>query len=310
MGQAFGVPGKSEARPLFEAPGQVQNLQVAVDRRGSALAIWDQGCAGQLQVQAMAFDVRADAWEEVPATLGSPSGHLLKSRMALNLDGRAMVLWQDLDGLVCCHYSLRDRTWSDRPILVIQEPTGAMALAMDSRGNASALWTVPLARSGRMALRASQYSAANVRWSEPIALAEAHLIHSPKVVIHRPDELVAAWGHKEEGGGMHLFGKGCRKGIWEGGVTRLDPGVGALADFDLAQNGQGEVWVLLLKQSPAGTQAQLRRFRERWTEPEPLGDGGDQALCRPVLVASPKGALAAWVKGLGPEAILVAASTS
>jgi hypothetical protein len=308
MSLAFGSP-ECAVRTIHKTQGRVKNLQVAVDQGGSAIAIWTQSVEGFQRLLAQTYDAHGNAWLEKPVVLGPAADRGHEPQLALNVQGCAIVLWEGEEGLLSCHYRPNDRAWSGRPVLVSAEPTGPIGLTIDPEGNICALWTGPPGLRRRMVLLASRYSAAEANWTTPEVLITANRIHLPKLALFRPEEVIAAWCHEEEGGGAHLFSKFCRKGIWDSSVTRLDLSTGTLADFDLAQTCNGEGLLLMVKHVHSGFQVQARRLGKSWTEPQLLGAGDGHSIWKPVLCASPKGAFAAWIKGAGPQAALVAAST-
>lgn len=136
-------------------------LDVAVDARGSAIAVWVQVSASATDlieevrgtVYASRF-VPGPGWG-VPTRVGTTGGNDLRPRIAMNPEGNAFVVWlnrtfEQLAGQPAGTMKETDTVWANRfvpgagwekPTLIEGEKGGSPDIAVDTWGNAVAGWS-------------------------------------------------------------------------------------------------------------------------------------------------------------------------
>ncbi len=307
LGAVLG-PGESPGRGVFRTVGRIHQLQVAVDRRGNALVAWVHERVGQIEVMAHAFNTRGEAWDEEPVLLGLPGNPSASPQLAANRREHAMVVWEAqnsvFEGLMACHYWPADRIWSDRPVPVVAHAARHHQVAMDDSGNALALW-VHAPYGQRSLLEASFYEALHGEWSEPVVLASAHVMSSPRLVMNGDGEALAAWSQRENAGVSRLLVKAFKGRGWEPGAECLDHGHEPVQDFaiDLAEDGRAGF--VVVQRGATGDQVSVRIREDGWSLPKTMGSAPGSVCAAPRIALSPQGASLIWIQGEGEGRSLV-----
>ena len=314
--QIIGLPIDPSARTppntrsLFKTFGSPRDIQVSIDRRGSALVVWSHELDGKWETFAKHFDVRAKAWEDDPTRLGPQVSHPLEPRMAMNRRGQAVVLWEEqadrADALVAAHYLPSENQWSDRPVPVVSGTTREHQVAMDHAGNVMAVW-VNQGYGQRPSLQAKLYSAERTDWCEPEVLATAHSFKQVRLAMTGTGEALAVWMQSEGTSLSFLHSKAYRNRAWEAQVTRLDGEGGRVTDFAMALGPKGLAGLLCLTQSPDGHLPLVRGRSKVWEPSTAVAAKSNLPHHHPVLSLCPGGCVALWQAGSGAETRLVMA---
>jgi len=300
------------AHVIFRTVGRIDHLQAAVDRRGNALVVWLLQQGERFEVMAQSFDLRGQAWEQAPTTLGLPSAPSVEPRIAVNNREHAMVLWEveggSSEGLVASHYWPSDRIWSDRPVPVTSHATRHHQVVMDDAGNALALW-IHAPYGQRSTIEASFYDGQRSEWSAPETLSTAHTFTLPRLVMCGHGEALAAWCQAEDHGASRLFAKAFRKGRWESGVECLESGHGPVQDFAMDLGPDGQAGLLAVHRGPEGDWVSARLGQGSWSDAFPLTHASPSPCLAPRIRLCSEGASALWVHGVGREGALMLAET-
>lgn len=199
---------------------------VAVDGDGNATVVWMQS-SKLLQPRSLWSNrnvAQSDAWaaERTPLTPGQRAytGH----DVAAAPGGDVFVLAKDEDGAVVHRYSAQSKSW-DKEWVLDKGPTRRYdaRIAVDSRGNALAVWTRrDAAQSGpRVALWASYYRAAEGRWGAPeVVSAPADWASDPALAFDGKGNAIVAWGERKttEASGTPSVEAGIRVRRFSGGT--------------------------------------------------------------------------------------------
>ena len=300
--------GRASSRTLFRTFGDIRNLQIAVDRRGSAMVVWSHELDGEWETLAKRFDVRAKNWDEEPAHLGPKAKHPIEPRLAMNRRGQAIVVWgaetDQADGLVAAFYLPTEKQWSDHPVLIAQGRIRGYQAAVDHPGNMIILW-VNEDYGHRPALEAKLYSASLGDWAEPEVLATAHSFQQVRLAMTGTGEALAVWLQSEGTSLAFLHSKAYRTGAWEERITRLDSESGKVEEFAMALGSKGVAGLLCIAQRQDGHIPLLRDRHRAWDAPIPLSQRSKAPIDQPLLSLCPKGSAALWRMGEGKETRLV-----
>jgi hypothetical protein len=311
LGQLLGGDD-DQARVIYRTGGLIHHLQVAVDRRGSALVVWLLEQPGRLEVMAQAFDTRAMAWEQAPTTLGIPATLAVEPRIAVNHRAHAMVLWEAAgerpEGLVASHYWPSERIWSDRPVPVVTHATQHHQVAMDDMGNALALW-IHAPPGERGLLEASFYDELSSEWGDPEVLSSSNHFSPPKLTMTGGGEALAAWCQSGDHGASRLITRACVKGLWEDSAECLEQGHGPIRDFDIALGSRGQAGLLAVHHGPEGDWVSARLRQGEWSSSVPWVPGARAICSAPHIRLCPQGASAIWLQGQGRDLALALAET-
>lgn len=121
-GVGWGAPTLLES----DNAGDALEVDVAIDARGNAIAVWRQSVGFRANVYANRYGVRAASWSGVDLVETDDADDATLPRVAADSRGNAMVVWQQFDGY-------RSNVWANRyladvegPALVITSPTATL----------------------------------------------------------------------------------------------------------------------------------------------------------------------------------------
>ena len=114
--------------------------QVAIDAEGNAIAVWQLDDPGENEIRAVVRPAGGN-WSG-PDPLSTPGENAQSPRIAMNAEGDAVAAWSVVSGDMQAAFRPAGGDWSGTPV-VIAEEEGAPELAVDSGGNAFALWSGP-----------------------------------------------------------------------------------------------------------------------------------------------------------------------
>ena len=302
---AWKTPGAS--RILFTTPGQVRFLQIAADRRGSAMVVWAHEHGGSFEVLASRFDSRARTWDQVPVRLGPAAPHALEPRLALNRRGQAVVVWnehsRETDALVGCFFEPAGAAWSE-PVPLATGRVSEYQIGLDHAASLMLL-TVRQDFGQRPRLEARVGSAGGAAWHAPQVLASAQSFRQVRLAMTGTGEGLAVWQQSEGTTLSFLYGKAYRDGAWEEGVTRLDSETGKVEGFTLALGPKGLAALFCLARQQADRVPMVRAWWRGWSAPLSLAKPVGETLSQPVFSLCPGGSLALWRLGEGAASLLL-----
>lgn len=298
---------KPATRTLFRSSGEIHHLQLAVDRRGSAMIVWCHESGGRWETQVKAFDIRAKKWDEHPTRLGAELGYDPEPRLAMNRRGQAVVIWQErnpgAEGLVVSHFLPSARQWSDQPMPLASGLSQEHQVAMDMAGNIMALWVVhPYGK--QPILEATRFSATRAEWSPPQVLATAKKIQDLHLTMTGTGEALALWRQSEGTSLSFLYSKAFHARAWDDRLIRLDAEGGQAGAFTVALGSKGQAALLSIQHAAKGDLPVFRNRGLDWEAPVRLAHGSHLPLSQPLLAICPKGIVAVWKEGSGKEALL------
>lgn len=182
---AFNGTGWSSADRLHEniSPWLGEPSLVA-EGSGGAQLVWTQGrSAGTNDNTSATLTARyaGGLWGAVSALSNAGALYSQDARLAMNASGQAMAVWREAhaDGLqTWARRRLPDGTWGATPTridspLPASTADGPLAVAVDSAGNAFALWTHSLPGDSANALYAQRYTALGMAWGTPQVIDSA-----------------------------------------------------------------------------------------------------------------------------------------
>jgi len=295
---------------IYRGEGQVQYLQAAIDRRGSALVVWCVERSGSWEVLAQSYDARKAAWEESPVRLGGSLEHALVPRLAMNWRGRAMVAWEvqeaSFEGFVVSHYWTSERIWSDSPVPGVAHLGHELEITMDGHGDALAVW-VARPHGQQVRLESSRYRTADSVWEETQVLATGLSLDHLRLRGTEDGNAWILWRKQESSGPPRIMGKRHQNRVWQEQPERIDSEKAQVKECVMGCAEGAQPGVLLVQQSAQGDAVVFRTWAEQLGPVVPIGLGTHGPISELRLVMSPKGAVALWRQGEGKGAGLVVA---
>jgi hypothetical protein len=285
--------------------GDASQPQIAVNPRGDAVVVWQQGDAGDESVSIWAnrFTV-GSGWGEA-GPVETDAKILLTPQVAIDDDGNAIAVWERFDGV-------RSSIWSKR-----QTPTGEWLelqnvetddsgnaflpqVAADAEGNAIAVWQQQTDGT-RFDIWSNLYLASTRKWDAEVRIGtqDAGDAEKPQVAMDRDGNAIAVWAQSG----------GDRVGIWSnryvdgagwGDATPVGPiGLGSarLPQVSTDPNGSAvAVWVQF-DEVQDRVWSNRRSASGGWGESDPIDNDDEFRATGPqVAVDSEGNAVAVWLE--------------
>ncbi len=207
------------------------NPQVAMDDRGNAIIVWQQGDGSKNQI--FKSEYRGGVWTH-PGGLSdniSPDGQDASSpQVAMDNDGNAIIVWRQLDG---ANYQIfmsvyRCGVWTHPGGISDNiSPDGQEAdnpqVAMDNNGNAIIVWKQYEGSSSNQIFM-SEYR--NGVWIHPQNISDYISIvhqnaHDPQVAMDDNGNAIIVW-MQWDGANDQIFMSEYRRGAWKHPASRSD----------------------------------------------------------------------------------------
>ena len=180
------------------------NPRMAMDASGNVWVTWMQQVGGVENVMAARFDKATGAWslegiDDLTTQASFPA-------VAVSATGDAVFVWPQVDGAV---YGIRARRYDGATgtldpaewIESFSGPSGQSDVAMDSSGNAIAIWETATAGSGgRTDLYANRYLASTNSWGSPVSIETENLddILQSQVGTDGTGNAIVVWGQDDD----------------------------------------------------------------------------------------------------------------
>lgn len=190
-GVGWGSPVKIEANDA----GSASECDLAVDRDGNAVAVWNQW-ETRWNIWANTYVV-GEGWGEAQLLESDDTGDASDPKVAVDGSGGAIAVWSQSDGSFRSIWSSTyssDEGWAD-PVLVEMEDLGDAhepSVAFDSHGNALAVWHQ--LDGTRFNIMANRYDA-ETGWGSPTQIDDNEVTDSVRAVLAiTPDgDAAAVW---------------------------------------------------------------------------------------------------------------------
>jgi hypothetical protein len=289
--------------PLSAVASHVASPQVAV-AGSTVVATWVRYNGKNLITQVAQRDPKTGSWS-MPVSL-SPSGRdALAPKVAVDARGDTVVLWADV-GLtswtIQSAYRPAGGSWENTTLLDSPEQgTAEPEVAMDSAGNATAVWAATGGASG-WTVRAAVRTATGV-WSKPTVLSGKDAAGSlaPELSLEGNGDTTVVWsrsvGNTSE---LEQVVRSAATGKWSK-AKNLFPGAPDAVAVQIATNPKGDGVMVWTSSRPGGftVDASVRRPGKTWSKPTSLVPPGAGALSPQVAIDAHGSALAVWSRELG-----------
>jgi hypothetical protein len=160
--------------------------EVAFDKKGNALAVWERFDGANYRVQA-AFRPR-DGGFEPTVTISSPGHETGDPAVAVDKKGTALVVWRNNDGSNRIAAALRPRGEAfGAPFFLSGSGGYGPAVAFDGKGNALAAWGIHLNQ-----LEAA-FRPRNGIFEAPVTVSAADSANAPQVAFDKKGNSLLVW---------------------------------------------------------------------------------------------------------------------
>lgn len=182
---------------LEDGSGAASAPRVAFDHDGNAVAIWTQNDGSADSIYVNHYSAASGNWG-TQTLLETGSGAATGPQVAVDHDGNAIAIWTQDDGSVDSiyvnHYSSLDGSWGAQTLLDTSDGTaGSPQVAIDSNGNALAIWTQYNSASGNN-IYGNRYIATDGTWGTPARIEFSETsANTPQIAIDSNGNAIAVW---------------------------------------------------------------------------------------------------------------------
>jgi hypothetical protein len=308
---AFAAPaGATWLSPVDLSPEtdvNAQQVQVGMNRRGDAAAVWQASNGTETSVQVSTRSASTGVWG-TPIALTTEGNDIKEPSVAVDARGDAAVIWQVESGLTsfvqAAVKKVGSAVWHVESIS--GEEGSRPSIAIDAHGDAVAVW---LAKP-TLAVTSSVRPAAG-KWHVPVQLSVTGFEgEDPTVAANPRGEAVAAWhGFEAESSVTQAAVRSASSGTWSAAATLSAPaeaGANALATR-AGIDAHGNATVTWTHEDALESATRLAATAV-WGAPVVVSAGGGQVIEYGVAVSSHGEAVAVWSGGSGSANIVESAS--
>jgi hypothetical protein len=294
--------GWGTSEPVEAGTGSAGGVQIAMDERGNAIAVWQQLTGSRYDIRSNRYRSDGSGWSNDVLVENVNTGAAVNPQLAVEKGGTAFVVWQQTAGLRTDISSSRYTSvggW-EAATLVSTENVGQAAdpqVAVDGNGTAFAVWRQP--GGGRQNVWSNRYTN-GCGWSTavPAELIDTGDASAPQVALDASGDARAIWvqldGTRSDiVSSRHLMNASAAWGV--ASLIEHDD-TGRAADPRVALNSSGEGMVVW--QQSDGTRfniwARRRRACGGWDAPALLESAAGSATNPQVAIDSAGNAIAVW----------------
>ncbi|MGH4007808.1 MAG: hypothetical protein ACRDTH_06545 [Pseudonocardiaceae bacterium] len=294
---------------LSAASQEAAMPQVAVDARGTAVAVWRTFNGTRYLVQG-AVRPAGGAWQ-APITVSGPGQDAVDPQVAVNAQGSAVAVWRTFNGthnVVQGAMRPADGSWQ-APITLSAPGQDAVdpQVAVNAQGSAVAVWS---RSNGTHDIVQGAVRPAGEAWQAPTDLSAAGQdAGNPQVAVNAQGTTVAVWSRSN---GTHDIVQGAvrlARRAWQAPINLSAAGQSAV-DPQVAIDAQGTavaVW-----QRSNGThdivQGAVHPASWVWSTPITLSAAGQHAQMPQVAIDAQGNAVAVWRRFNGTHYIVQSAA--
>lgn len=278
--------------------------RVAMDASGNAIVVWLQQPAADEQAGVWANSYRAGVGWGTPTQLDSDVNVAFHPQIAMDPDGNALAIWRQWDG---AHYNL----WASRytpdtggtgwgTATVIETNTGDVRanprIAMDSNGNALAVWSQLRADGGGNDIWANRYTP-GAGWGTAtlVEMNDAGDAVEPQIAVDGSGNAMAVWAHSGAAGVELWANRYTIAGGW-GTPTFVAPEI-AVPPPRVAVDATGNAVVVMW----AGTDVLANRFKPGtgWGTASPIDSADTTINALEIAMDASGSVMAVWAQSDG-----------
>lgn len=180
--------------------GNAANSRVAIDAKGNAIVVWDEGFPSQIMFRTLTKEGLWIPDLSHPATLVCESDHAEReAQIAMDSSGNALAIWMEFPQGISRVYSAKklasSSEWVSLGLLSSEERSAALfptkAIAMNDSGYAIAVWQ----EAGE--IHGAEYVQGHWMPSMPISINPGRKASSPSVGVDEVNNGVIVWEQEE-----------------------------------------------------------------------------------------------------------------
>lgn len=305
--------GKSWSFPPLPISGMgASNPQLIVDSAGNVTAIWMELVEGQRMIRS-STKMFENHW--IPSNV-TTSGQSCNPQVTVDSTGMLTAIWtQDVNGFGVIHTSTKPftGTWSPAtPISTLERTSYHPKIAVDSAGNATAIWAETI---GASVVIRSSTKMTKGEWGAPVDLSDVSSLGAialhPQIIVDSAGNATAIWMASK---GSDDFAIQSSTKLWGGSWSpymTLSKGQMA-SNPQLAVDSAGDViavWAERITNHGNNViQCAVKLFGKEWSSPPISLSALEFNSIAPQIVIDPAGnATVVWMESNGNEETVRAA---
>jgi hypothetical protein len=278
--------------------------QIAVDRQGNALAVWEQSDGNRFRIVASRYTSGSGWAPSQPADTGAGGGNAgdaIQPQVTLDTHGNALIVWQQFDratgqmSLWSNRYTVADDTWGV-PVLLgpaqdDDDPDRTARIVSDANDGAWVVWNQP-----PQGVWVDRYVPGS-GWQVPQQIGSGAGTDQPDVVVDSNGNPLAAWS-QPIGGQSFIWSSQFTAGTGWGAAAPIESHTGGDAGRPkLAVTGNGAalvVWEQRVDALITSNVWALRHTAAGWGLPELISNAAGAAGQAQIASDASGNALAVW----------------
>ena len=223
--------------------------QIAVDSNGNAIAVWQQSDGNNESIYANRYTASTASWGTAELIESDHNGQAVEAQIAFDSAGNAIAVWSQSVGANNNIYSNRYTLatgWGGAELVATGNVDNATRpqIAIDSNGDAIAVWSELSALGAKVSIYASRYTASTDSWGTEELLENSDDGHAsdPQIAIDDDGNGVAVWWQPDSANLRHIYSNRYTPGAGWGTEERIESSDDGHANYpQIAIDGEGNV---------------------------------------------------------------------
>ncbi len=283
------------ASPTAESP------RLAFDADGNAVAVWRWYDGSYVRIQA-STKLYGESWQETSDTISDAGYNALQPQIAVDPAGNAIAIWPQDDGAntrIQTSTKLFGEAWGDPvTISVAGIDAGFPKIAVDSYGNATAVWTLYGITTVRVQVSTKLFRGI---WTDPYTLSDIdYEATSADVAVDSDGYATAVWSGSDGTNSLIQASTKLFEGTWTPRELLSEDGQNAHGP-NVVVDADGNATVVWSRSDGTNSriQASTKSLEGIWTPPDTLSEDGQDAYSPNVAVDSSGIATVVWSQSDG-----------
>lgn len=286
--------------------GNTVSPQIAVDGNGNAIVVWQQSDGIDESIYANRYTASTDSWGTAELIESGNNGQAVQAQIAFDSAGNAIAVWRQSVGANSNIYSNRytlGTGWGGAELVATGDADNATRpqIAMDSNGNAIAVWRELSALGAKVSVYASRYTASTDSWGTEELLESSDDGHAfdPQIAIDDDGNGVAVWWQFDSANIRHIYTNRYTPGAGWGTEERIESSDDENANYpQIAIDDEGNV-IAVWSQSDSANSNLLYANRYTantgsWGTEAPIGNGNGNVIQAQIAIDGDGNAMAVW----------------
>jgi hypothetical protein len=300
--------GSWDTPQLLESNDLASTLspQIAVDSSGNAIAVWQQSDGNNESIYANRYTASTFSWGTAELIESDNTGQAVEAQIAFDSAGNAIAVWRQSVGANSNIYSNRYTLatgWGGAELVATGDAGDATRpqIAIDSNGNAIAVWRELSALGAKDSIYANRYTASTDSWGTEALLENSDDGHAsdPQIAIDDDGNGVAVWYQRDSANLRHIYTNRYTPGAGWGTEERIESSDDGHSQYpQIAIDGEGNVIAVWSQQIDINNVLlYANRYTANtgsWGTEGLIGNGNGNAFQARIAIDGDGNAMAVW----------------